>query len=88
MERILALLLFTGCVHAPTTVEVSGPNGEAYSSICRNIADCYNEAYRVCGGEYTLLDSSSRTTQQILPNNGMSVIINHSSNQILYSCKD
>ena len=87
MRILLSLMLLNSCVHSPTTVEVFGPDGESYSSMCRNINDCYNEAHRICDGNYKLIDSSSRSIQQLVPNGANPVILNHISNQILYACK-
>lgn len=85
--RLFCLLLAVSCAHTPTTVEVFGPDGESYSTSCKAIEDCYNEAHRVCEGEYKILDSSSRSSHQVIPNGANPVVITHTSNKILYSCK-
>lgn len=88
MKIILSLLLLTSCVHAPTTVQIQGPNGVGNLTSCKHMVDCYSEAYRICGGGgYNIDDSSSRSWQQSVPNGANPIILNHTTYSILYSCK-
>lgn len=53
-----AVVAFSGCV---TSRHVALPNGtQGYAIKCpgaaRDISDCMNEAARVCGGKYQILD--------------------------------
>lgn len=87
MKHLLLLILLGGCVHKPTTIEVFGPNGESYSTVCKQIVDCYNEAHSICQGEYVIVDSTSKSTQQLIQNGANPIIVNRTAHQILYECK-
>lgn len=59
----IGVLLLTGCV---TTKPVSLPSGhQGFAVNCpgaaRDISDCMNEAARVCGGPYQVLDQNSES---------------------------
>jgi hypothetical protein len=59
----IGLLLLAGCV---TTKPVSLPSGSQGLAInCpghhRDISDCMNEAARVCGGPYRVIDQASES---------------------------
>jgi len=86
--KVLMIILLVGCAHGPITTSVQGPNGDSHLTSCRNnIATCYNEARRVCGGKYTIEDSSNKSFHQVLPNGGFPVVLTHVTYSMLYSCK-
>jgi hypothetical protein len=60
MKRTLALLVLVGCAHSHAESEpFHGPTGElGYEISCSGsdakMADCYEEAHKLCGGPYTI----------------------------------
>jgi hypothetical protein len=58
---LLATLLVIGTLAGCTTVEpISGPDGSTNELIhCPDIKECYNKAAEVCGGQYTIINTST-----------------------------
>jgi hypothetical protein len=52
-------LAISGCV---TNEVITGPDGTANQLItCNQVEDCYQNATQVCGGKYTIVNTSSES---------------------------
>jgi hypothetical protein len=58
VAALLAVLAFAGCVTSRPVALPNGTQGVAINcpGAARDIADCMNEAAKVCGGKYQILD--------------------------------
>jgi hypothetical protein len=85
----IGILCLAGCV---TSKPVALPNGQHGLAIncpgaARDISDCMNEAARVCGGPYQILDKNSESDGgAIVPVGNSAVFVNGRHRTLIVSC--
>lgn len=56
---LVVFILIAGC-STPTLVQ--GPDGTPHNLVtCLNVADCYNEAARLCQGKYQIIHTANQS---------------------------